>query len=159
MNAIFATKPIGIYHLLPHACIQDTALYPQKGHRKCMSAKKVEWLWWRSLKLHLCSLAANLSAPGSPVSRHFFSFSVFPKMQILKFTWASHFGAYFYWASDLVLFLTTWSSFLHTNFGARATGNKYLCIFCSNCLFCSWEQIIRDKCAQMCTCISIWLQK
>lgn len=33
------------------------------------------------------------------------------------------------------------------------------CIFCSNCLFCAREQVIRDKCAQMCTCISIWLQK
>lgn len=90
--AIFTTTPIGIYHLLPLACIQDTAFYPQKGCRKCMSAKKVEWLWWRGLKLHLCSLAANLSASGSPVSRHF-SFSVFPKMWVFKFTWASHFRA------------------------------------------------------------------
>lgn len=43
--AIFTTTPIGIYHLLPLARIQDTAFYPQKGCRKCMSAKKVEWLW------------------------------------------------------------------------------------------------------------------
>lgn len=35
---IFATKPYAICY--PHAHIQDTASYPQKGCRKCMSAKK-----------------------------------------------------------------------------------------------------------------------
>lgn len=35
---IFATKPYAICY--PHAHIQDTASYPQKGCRKCTSAKK-----------------------------------------------------------------------------------------------------------------------
>lgn len=38
--ATFATKKIGICHLLPHARIQDTAFYPQKGSKKYVCLPK-----------------------------------------------------------------------------------------------------------------------